>query len=83
MSFPSEGMELTQLLVVKEVERSKAFHRGVLGATFFREYGGTSRRRKASESAHPVEIMPRNDVPLPSGGTCRLIRDHSFVFLRR
>ena len=42
MSFPSEGMELTHLLVVKEMERSKSFYRDVLGATVFREYGGTS-----------------------------------------
>jgi len=42
MSFPSEGMELTSLLVVKEMERSKGFYHDVLGATVFREYGGTS-----------------------------------------
>jgi catechol 2,3-dioxygenase-like lactoylglutathione lyase family enzyme len=35
-------MELTHLLVVKEMERSKAFYRDVLGASVIREYGGTS-----------------------------------------
>ena len=42
MGFPADGMELTHLLVVKEMERSKSFYRDVLGAAVFREYGGTS-----------------------------------------
>lgn len=41
-AFPSEGMELTTLLVVSDVERSKSFYREVLGATIYREYGGSS-----------------------------------------
>ena len=40
--FPSEGMELTLLLVVSDIERSTRFYRDVLGATLYREYGGTS-----------------------------------------
>jgi catechol 2,3-dioxygenase-like lactoylglutathione lyase family enzyme len=40
--FPTEGMELTHLLVVEDVERSRAFYRDVLGAEVYREYGGTS-----------------------------------------
>jgi catechol 2,3-dioxygenase-like lactoylglutathione lyase family enzyme len=40
--FPTEGMELTHLLVVSDIGRSTAFYRGVLGATPYREYGGTS-----------------------------------------
>jgi catechol 2,3-dioxygenase-like lactoylglutathione lyase family enzyme len=40
--FPSEGVELTQLLVVSDLERSKRFYRDVLGASLHREYGGTS-----------------------------------------
>ena len=40
--FPTEGVELTQLLVVSDVERSKEFYRDVVGASVFREYGGTS-----------------------------------------
>lgn len=40
--FPTEGVELTQLLVVGDVERSKRFYRDVLGASLYREYGGTS-----------------------------------------
>ena len=40
--FPSEGMELTNIMVVSDVERSRAFYRDVLGAAVYREYGGTS-----------------------------------------
>jgi catechol 2,3-dioxygenase-like lactoylglutathione lyase family enzyme len=40
--FPGEGMELTQLLVVSNLDRSRKFYRDVLGATIVREYGGTS-----------------------------------------
>lgn len=40
--FPAEGMELTRLLVVRDVERSKAWYRDVLGAEVNREYGGNS-----------------------------------------
>jgi catechol 2,3-dioxygenase-like lactoylglutathione lyase family enzyme len=41
-TFPTDGVELTQLLVVSDMERSKWFYRDVLGASLFREYGGTS-----------------------------------------
>ncbi len=40
--FPGDGVELTTLLVVTDIERSRWFYRDVLGATVFREYGGTS-----------------------------------------
>lgn len=40
--FPTEEMELTRLLVVSDVTRSTAWYRDVLGATVFREYGGSS-----------------------------------------
>lgn len=40
--FPTEGMELTHILVVSDMEKSKAFYRDVLGAKIYREYGGTS-----------------------------------------
>jgi catechol 2,3-dioxygenase-like lactoylglutathione lyase family enzyme len=40
--FPSEGMELTHLLVVSDLSRSVPFYRDVLGAEMYREYGGTS-----------------------------------------
>ena len=40
--FPSDGVELTQILVVTDIERSRRFYGDVLGATVVREYGGTS-----------------------------------------
>ena len=35
-------MELTHLMVVADVDRARDFYRDVLGATVYREYGGTS-----------------------------------------
>jgi catechol 2,3-dioxygenase-like lactoylglutathione lyase family enzyme len=40
--FPEERMELTHILVVSDLERSRSFYRDVLGASVHREYGGTS-----------------------------------------
>lgn len=41
-TFPTEDMELTRLLVVSDVNRSRDWYANVLGATVYREYGGTS-----------------------------------------
>ncbi len=41
-TFPAEGMELTHILVVADVQRAKTFYRDVLGAYVYREYGGSS-----------------------------------------
>ena len=41
-AFPTDGVEVTVLRVVSDVERSRAWYRDVLGATDYREYGGTS-----------------------------------------
>ena len=40
--FPLPGMALTHILVVSDVDRSRDFYAGVLGAEVYREYGGTS-----------------------------------------
>ena len=40
--FPSEKMELTHILVVKNINNSKIFYIEKLGAELYREYGGTS-----------------------------------------
>jgi lactoylglutathione lyase len=37
LPVPSEGMLLTQLLIVRDVDRARAFYRNVLGATVVRE----------------------------------------------
>ncbi len=41
-AFPTEGVEVTVLRVVNDVQRARAWYRDVLGATDYREYGGTS-----------------------------------------
>jgi hypothetical protein len=41
-TFPAEGMALTHILVEADVERSRRWYADVLGASLFREYGGTS-----------------------------------------
>lgn len=41
-AFPAEGMALTHILVVTDVDRSRDWYEGVLGATLHREYGGSS-----------------------------------------
>ena len=40
--FPAPGMELTHILVVADLVRSRDWYRDVLGATLTGEYGGTS-----------------------------------------
>ncbi|MGD2102325.1 MAG: VOC family protein [Acidimicrobiia bacterium] len=41
-AFPTPEMELTHILVVKDLDVSVAWYRDVLGARLEREYGGTS-----------------------------------------
>ena len=40
--FPTEGMAVTQILVVSDIEASQDWYINVLGAELFRAYGGTS-----------------------------------------
>lgn len=40
--FPVDGVELTLLLVVEDIERARTFYVETLGADLYREYGGTS-----------------------------------------
>ena len=40
-SFPSADVELTRLLVVSDIERSKAWYQDVLGAELYRAYGSS------------------------------------------
>ena len=42
VKFPDPDTELTQILVVGDLERARDFWTQVMGATVFREYGGTS-----------------------------------------
>jgi len=40
--FPNENMEVSLLLVVQDLEISKAFYSDILGAELFREYSGST-----------------------------------------
>ena len=40
--FPTPDMALTHILVVSDLERSRRWYTDVLGATLYREYGGSS-----------------------------------------
>jgi len=40
--FPVDGVEATLLLVVSDLDRARAFYTDVVGASLFREYGGSS-----------------------------------------
>jgi catechol 2,3-dioxygenase-like lactoylglutathione lyase family enzyme len=40
--FPTDGVELTILRVISDLDRSVHFYRDILGATLTRTYGGTS-----------------------------------------
>ena len=40
--FPTDAVEVTVLLVVADVDRSRDWYRDVLGASLYREYGGSS-----------------------------------------
>jgi catechol 2,3-dioxygenase-like lactoylglutathione lyase family enzyme len=42
MTFPTEDMPLTHILVVSDIDRSRAWYVEVLGAHLYREYGGDS-----------------------------------------
>jgi lactoylglutathione lyase len=42
VTFPEANAPLTHILVVSDIEVSRRFYSGVLGASLFREYGGTS-----------------------------------------
>jgi catechol 2,3-dioxygenase-like lactoylglutathione lyase family enzyme len=41
-SFPTDGVEVTVLRVVNDLEKARHFYRDVLGAQELREYGGSS-----------------------------------------
>lgn len=42
MAFPEADVTLSHILVVADIERTVAWYRDVLGATLFRQYGGTT-----------------------------------------
>jgi catechol 2,3-dioxygenase-like lactoylglutathione lyase family enzyme len=42
VSFPQGATAITHILVVGDLARARTFYRDVLGASVYREYGGTS-----------------------------------------
>lgn len=42
LAFPTPGTSITHILVVSDIDRSRAWYTDVLGATVYREYGGSS-----------------------------------------
>ena len=42
MAFPDDDVILSHILVVADIDRTVAWYRDVLGATLFRQYGGTT-----------------------------------------
>lgn len=46
MAFPADGMELTHILVVDDLERARRWYEDVLGASPYREYGGAALPRQ-------------------------------------
>jgi catechol 2,3-dioxygenase-like lactoylglutathione lyase family enzyme len=40
--FPESDMELTHILVVRDLNKAMHFYRDILGASLYRQYGGTS-----------------------------------------
>lgn len=42
MAFPASDLAVTNILVVADIARSRAWYLDVLGATLYGEYGGTS-----------------------------------------
>ena len=42
VAFPEPGAEITQILVVTDIDRARAWYLDVLGAELHGEYGGTS-----------------------------------------
>lgn len=48
--FPVDGVEMTLLIVVGDLDRARAFYVDVLGCELVREYGGTSAVLKFQDS---------------------------------
>lgn len=49
-TFPADGMAMTHIVVVADIDASRSFYRDVLGAEIHREYGGTSIVLRFAES---------------------------------
>ena len=75
VAFPAPGMELTHILVVRDLARSRDWYRDVLGATLTGEYGGSSAIFNF-QGAWLLVVTPGGETPdkpgrfCPTGGSC-------------
>jgi catechol 2,3-dioxygenase-like lactoylglutathione lyase family enzyme len=83
MAFPADGMELTHILVVGDLERARRWYGDVLGASRYREYGGDSAVLRFLDNwlllvtgGGPTEDKP--DVSMAAPGNPSVV-DHSFT----
>jgi catechol 2,3-dioxygenase-like lactoylglutathione lyase family enzyme len=81
--FPVADMELTHILVVADLNRSRTWYEEVLGASLYREYGGDSVVLRflgnwllLVTGADPTEDKPNVSMAAPEGGN---VVDHSFT----
>jgi len=81
--FPTDSMQLTHILVVADVNRSRAWYEAVLGASLYREYGGDSAVLQflgdwlmLVTGGSPTEAKPNVTMAAPSDNN---IVDHSFT----
>ena len=81
-SFPEPDTALTHILIVSDVARSRAWYTEVLGATLYREYGGTS---VVLSFAGRLLLADRGPPPMTSPGSPRRppTRDRDNLFTIR
>jgi catechol 2,3-dioxygenase-like lactoylglutathione lyase family enzyme len=83
MGFPANGMELTHILVVDDLERARRWYEDVLGASPYREYGGDSAVLRFLDNwlllvtgGGPTEDKPGLSMAAPGSPA---VVDHSFT----
>jgi catechol 2,3-dioxygenase-like lactoylglutathione lyase family enzyme len=83
MAFPADGMELTHILVVDDLERARRWYEDVLGASPYREYGGDSAVLRFLDNwlllvtgGGPTEDKPGLSMEAPDNPA---VVDHSFT----
>lgn len=83
MAFPADGMELTHILVVDDLERARGWYEDVLGASPYREYGGNSAVLRFLDNwlllvtgGGPTEDKPGLTMAAPGSPA---VVDHSFT----
>jgi catechol 2,3-dioxygenase-like lactoylglutathione lyase family enzyme len=83
MTFPADGMELTHIVVVDDLDRARRWYENVLGASPYREYGGDSAVLRFLDNwlllvtgGGPTEAKPGLSMAAPGRPA---VVDHSFT----